>query len=266
MKKLLCFITALLLAVSLPIAVSADTEAKKVVDDANLLSDSEEKALTEKIDTLVAKYNCDIVAVTTADLKGKTVQAYADDYYDNNGYGVGNGDDGILFLYSKDGNQAAISTYGYGIKAFTDYGIDYIFDEVTPAIKSKDFNKTFNTYVTLCDKFLKQAKAGKPYSKNNKVKTTKDYLIYEAAVLGVSLVLALVIVLVMKSRMNTALKKTTAGDYVRDGSFNLTEKRDVYMYSHVTKVKIESSSSSGGGSSTHSSSSGRSHGGGSRSF
>ena len=115
--------------------------------------------------------------------------------------------------------------------------------------------------VELTEDFLAQAKTGKPYDIDNKVKTIKDYLIYEGIALGASLVLALVIVLVMKASMNTAIKKTTSHEYVRSGSMNLTEKRDVYMYSNVSKVKVESNSSSSGGSTTRTSSSGSTHSG-----
>lgn len=265
MKKLLCFITTLLLAISMPMAVMADTELSRVVDDADILSDSEEKALAKKIDDVVNKYDCDVVAVTTGDLQGRTAQQYADDYYDQFGYGVGSGDDGVLFLISVNPNNLAISTYGKGMDAFTSYGIDYIFDEVKPDAKDGNFNKVLTRYVELAEKFLDQAESGKPYDSNNKIKTTMDYLKYEAIALGVSLVLAVVILLVMKSKMNTAIKATTAKEYVRQNSFDLREKSDIYMYSNVTKVKIESNNS-GSGNGSHSSSSGRSHGGGSTSF
>ncbi len=266
MKKFLCLLTALLLVFSLPMTVMAETELSRVVDDADLLSETEEDTLKVKIDSITQKYNCDVVAVTVEDFEGKTAQEYADDYYDDYGYGVGIGDDGILFVYSIDDNEAAISTYGYGIDAFTDYGIDYIFDEVTPYVRNKDYYQVMYTYVNLSEKFLKEARNNRPYDTNNKVKGTIDYIKYEAIALGVSLVLAIIIVVAMKLKMNTALKRSTAQEYIRAGSMNLTVNKDVFMYSNTTKVKIQSSSSSGGGSSTHRSSSGRSHGGGSRKF
>ena len=261
MKKILCFITTLLLAVSLPMTVLADSEPKRVVDDANLLSDSEEKTLSDKIDAIIKEYNCDVVIVTNTTLEGKSSETYADDFFDANGYGIGSAYSGILYLFSTEFNDYAISTSGYGNKAFTNYGLEYIRDQVNPILKEKDYFKAFDKYVDLTKDFLAEAKNGTPYDTNNKIKGFMDYLIYEGIALGIALVLALIVVLIMKAKMNTAIKRTTAGEYVRDGSMNLMEKRDVYMYSNVSKVKIQKSSSSGGGSSTHTSSSGRSHGG-----
>ncbi len=262
MKKLLCLVTTLLLALALPTTVLAGTNTKRVVDDANLLSDSEEKALSNKIDSIVEEYDFDVVVVTNTSLEGMDSRDYADDFFDYNNYGIGSKRSGILYLFSTEYKDYYLSTCGYGLTAFTDYGIDYINDQVTPFLRDQAYYKAFDKYLDLTEQFLAEAKAGTPYDTNHKVKTTKDYIIYEGVALGVSLVLALVIVIVMVTRMNTAIKRTTAKEYVRDGSMILNEKRDVYMYSNVTKVKIQSSSSSGGGSSSHTSSSGSSHGGG----
>ena len=262
MKKLLCLVTTLLLAFALPTTVLADTNSKRVVDDANLLSDSEEKALSDKINTIVEKYDFDAVVVTNTSLEGMKARDYADDFFDYNNYGIGSKHSGILYLFSTELGDYYLTARGYGETAFTVYGINYINDQVTPFLRDKAYYKAFDKYLDLTEQFLAEAKAGTPYDTNHKIKTTKDYLIYEGIALGVSLTLALVIVIVMAAKMNTAIKRTKAKEYVRDGSMILNEKRDVYMYSNVTKVKMQSSSSSGGGSSSHTSSSGASHVGG----
>ena len=63
------------------------------------------------------------------------------------------------------------------------------------------------------------------------------------------------------------MSKPFAFDYIKEGSFNLTMVRDIYLYRRVRKTrKPEPTKSSGGGggggSSVHFSSSGHSHGGG----
>ncbi len=57
---------------------------------------------------------------------GKDINSYADDYFDENGYGIGSQYDGALFILDYIGREMAISTSGYGITVFTDYGIDYV--------------------------------------------------------------------------------------------------------------------------------------------
>lgn len=55
--------------------------------------------------------------------------------------------------------------------------------------------------------------------------------------LTVGVIIALIICLVMKSRMKTAVPKTTANDYIRKNSFNITRSRDIFIYAKVAKKK-----------------------------
>ena len=73
-----------------------------------------------------------------------------------------------------------------------------------------------------------------------------------AAVIGI--IAAIIIVLVLKHKMNNARPQNNATYYERDNSFDLRVSSDVYLYSTVKRVsKPKSSSGSSGG---------RSHGGG----
>lgn len=56
-----------------------------------------------------------------------------------------------------------------------------------------------------------------------------------SALIGV--IIALVVCLIMKSRMKTAVPKITANDYIRKNSFNITRSRDIFIYANVTKKK-----------------------------
>ena len=81
------------------------------------------------------------VAVVTADtLDGKTPMAYADDFYDYNGYGFGESKDGVLLLVSMEDRDWWITTTGYGITAITDAGREYMSERFLPAM-SEDVYK-----------------------------------------------------------------------------------------------------------------------------
>lgn len=69
--------------------VPAGSELPRLVDDADILTDSEEKELNQQLDTVSEEQECDVIIVTVDSLNGKTVEEYADDYYDDNGYGYG---------------------------------------------------------------------------------------------------------------------------------------------------------------------------------
>ena len=72
----------------------------------------------------------------------------------------------------------------------------------------------------------------------------------------------------MKSQLRSVAFQENAASYVREGSMNLTNSRELFLYRDVNRTERpkESSSSDSGGSSTHTSSSGTTHGGGGGSF
>ena len=79
---------------------------------------------------------------------------------------------------------------------------------------------------------------------------------YLVLAVGIGLVLAWVIVSVMKSQLRSVAFQENAASYVREGSMNLTNSRELFLYRdvHRTERPKESSSSDSGGSSTHTSS------------
>ena len=65
----------------------------------------------------------------------------------------------------------------------------------------------------------------------------------------------------MKKALKSVAPAGYATEYIKRGSFKLTNKSDTFLFKNVTRVAIPKSSS---GSSSHRSSSGVSHGGGGR--
>ena len=144
-----------------------------VVDHANLLTASEAQALSERLKKIGDAYRCDVIVATVPTLGSKTAEEYADDFFDYNGYGYGatpdasgttvNGD-GVLLLISTEDRDYWISTSGYAIKAFTDYGIQtYLEDLFLPYLSGNDYNGGFNAFANGCEYLLKTAREGVPY-------------------------------------------------------------------------------------------------------
>ena len=60
-----------------------------LVDEAGLLTEEESSELLNKLEDISQRYENEVGIVTVNSLEGKTAEAYADDYYDYNGYGYG---------------------------------------------------------------------------------------------------------------------------------------------------------------------------------
>ncbi len=265
-KLMLLVMSVSIMSVFLGFSVSSAAGKKSVIDDAGLIKASDEKELDKKIKN-IQKDKFDVVILTVKSLDGKSAQDYADDYYDNNDYGLDNEKSGVLFLVSKGDRKYHISTKGAGIKAFTDYGIGRIKEEIRPYLSDGDYFNACDEFLNITKDFVKAYKDGTPYDTDNPYNEEIDYVILEVIALVIAFVIALISVGIMRLRMNTAKPKGTAMEYIKKGSFKLTSEKDIFMYSTVTKTaKPKDNDNSAGGSTTHVSSSGSEHGGGGGSF
>lgn len=237
------------------------------IDDADLVYSEENEAEIEKyLSEISSKHNFDVVIVTVSTLDGKSPMAYADDYFDYNGYGQGENRDGCLLLVSMEDRDWWISTSGYGIEALTDAGISYIGGELTPFLSSGDYYNAFVRFGSLTDEFISQADSGSPFDIGTLPKPEKKFDIkYLITGLIAGFIIALIVTNRLKSKLKTVSQKSAATDYLVPGSFVLTQKYDTFINENVTRVKIDKEKSSGG-SSTHTSSSGSTHGGGGGKF
>ena len=246
--------------------------SEKVYDFAELLTDSEEIALYNKIMTFINTYNMDMAIVTINDNNKYSPMHYADDFYDYNDFGIGSTFDGMLFLIDMDNREMWISTTGQAIIMYDDYRIEKILDETYKYISSKDY---YNCTKAFVEKASNYASVGIPSSNSGyKIDENGNYVRAESessfpifGIIVFSLIVSSVFIGIACYMHKTIRKATQAKHYLVKDSFNLTGNEDRFVTTHTSKVyDPPSSSSSGGGSSTHSSSSGRSHGGGGRSF
>ena len=258
MKKLIIMLLALLITLSF--AVPAFAEAMpRLVDQADLLTDAQEASLLSELDSISNRQGMDVVVVTADTLDGKSPMAYADDFYDYNGYA----EDGILLLVSMEDSDWWISTAGYGITAFTDAGIEYLGNRFVPSLSDGDYAGAFEIYADHCDEFITQAKTGDPYDTHNLPKEPFDFLLNLAVSFVIGLVIAAIATAVMKGKLKSVRTQAGASSYVKTGSMNVKHRQDLFLYRDVNRTAKPKDSS---GSSTHTSASGRSHGGGGGKF
>ena len=258
----LYIVFALILALVLPTLAHADGAVEsRVYDNANLLTPDEEYALEQKIADFRDGGKLDLVIVTAVSTGGKSMEEYADDFYDDRGFGADEDASGVLLLIVRGEDGGYISTAGYGIKVFTDAGISHIGEQITPELDAGDYAAAFDEFITLCGDFLAQAEKGDPYDRHNLPKA--PFGVTEAIVIAVivGLIGAGVTVWSMVSSLTTVRRQYGAENYIKNGSLKITGRRDLYLYRTVVR-SLRDDGSSRGGSRVHRSSSGRSHGGG----
>ena len=250
---------ALVLVLCFLSGLTAYAATGNLVDKAGLLTNADAAELEVTLQQISDRYNVDIVIVTVDSTGGKSPMAYADDYYDYNGYRT----DGILLLISLEEGDWWVSTTGYGITAVTDAGLAYMADRFVPYFSNGEFAEGFRVFAELCDEFLTQARTGEPYDSHNLPKDPYDLVTNLIIALIIGLVAAWIVTGMMKSKLKTVTQQARADDYMIPGSLQLTHSRDLFLYTHIDRREKPKESS---GSSSHTSSSGTTHGGGGGKF
>ncbi|MBE6983817.1 MAG: TPM domain-containing protein [Ruminococcaceae bacterium] len=241
MKKI--FVVFLIILLLTPAAFATELITQRIFDSENVIS--QESTLTPQIEVLSEEYGVDIIVVTTAGFGGKTAEGYADARWRD--YGKKNG---VLFLFSMTERKWYIYTAGSCMDVFDDRALDRTEDAVVAALKADDPDGAVEA-------FVRTARiAFEGYAEEQASWVWKTPLIC----LGIGALIALIVVLVLASQHKNVHKKSQASDYVRPGSFALTQSLDLYLY-HTTTRRAKPQNSSGG-----SGSSGRSHGGRGGSF
>lgn len=264
--------SVLILSVLTVFSVSAAGNTQRLVDDAGLLTESEEKDLLDQLNEISERQQVDVVVVTVESLEGASAMEYADDFYDGNGYGFGSEKDGILFLISMEEREWYMSTSGFGITAFTDAGLEYISEMILSDLSEGDYAWAFTIFAEMCDDYITQARTGEPYDVDHLPKDPFALIFFLVVALVIGFVIALIATGIMRLKLRSVYSKTEADSYAKKGSLKLTVEKDLYLYKHVDRrerPKEENRNNSGstgstgrsGGSTTHKSSSGKKHGG-----
>ena len=288
------------------LAINNVESSRNIVDMANILSLEQINQIEQKIAKIINDYQMDVVILTTYLNNGKSMMDLADDYYDENDYGIDLAKDGLILVLSLQSNEWYISTTGKAINVFSDWGIEYLGKVMKPSFADKNFYQGFEDFISYIEKFSIQAETGKPYDRYNqgdlpnldgdeavsndqgvsdqeiKQKEPLDPIKRIFGSVGIGLIIGLIVSGIRLGKLKTKKAVKNANEYVKENSFKLTKSNDLYLYQTVTKKRrprsddisnshkssgsIKSSTHRSSGSSTHRSSSGRSHGGGGGKF
>ena len=264
MKKSIYILLIALCMLLVPAVSVSAADLPLLYDEADLLTDIEEAALLSKLEAISDEADMDVVIALVNSTGELSPMEYADDFFDYNGYGRGDNRDGLVLLVSMEHSDWWISTRGYAITAFTDAGIEYIGEQVIPYLRDGMYADAVEEFAAQCETFIAQAKTGDPFDTHNLPKEPFNK--------GMALVIALIAGFIigkiyagkLKGELTSVRKQTAAVGYVREGSLNVTNSNEFFLYKNVSRSAKQTSSS--GGSSTHTSSSGASHGGGGGKF
>lgn len=243
MKKTIYLFLALTFLCTFCITASASTPLR-VVDGADVLTSAEENALLSKLDAISGKYSVDLAVVTVESLGGESPEAFTEDYFNSNGYGIGTDDSGIMLLFSAEvvdgGRDYYVYYSGIGYDALNS-DVEDLKDAIVGYLRDDDFVNAFDTFAEECQWYLDVEINGVPFN------VGKSLIVS----LVIGFIIALISVSVMKGKLKSVHFRHEAANYQVAGSLKITDSRDIFLYRNVTRrarPQNNSGGSRGGGS------------------
>ena len=231
--------------------------ADRVIDEAEILTDSEEKELDAKIATIEQSHKVRILVGTMKSTDGTPLGKIANNVVDQ--IPADNGT--IVLLLSMKERDWYISTDNKMRLRITDgKGVDYLAGEFLPDLKEGKYAAAFTAFAATTDEMLTYyEKEGEPYDPANA---------FDLMALGIALACALILggtIYYMLYEYESNVRSAAEADaYLNHDSFQLTQSEDNFLYTTVTRRAKEKRESSSSNVSTSSSDS--SHGGGGGKF
>jgi uncharacterized protein len=210
----------------------------RIIDNAGLLTPQERESLLALVSSAMSTYSFDLVIVTEKNIGSSTPGQYADNFYENH-YGVGQ--DGCLFLLVTDSRDYWFSTSGKGKNILNSAAADKLESSVLKKLKENNFYGAFNTFLVNWNEFLALDAKGRNYNFFHQWN-----LVLVLIAWALALAIGFIVVHTWKSAMDTVLPQTQAAAYVVPGSLAFKEKKDSFLYSTLSKTKIQTQGSSSG--------------------
>lgn len=275
----------LLLAIAMLFCSCALADVQ-VIDDAHLFSASEIESISDVIDRIERNHQMDMVVLTTTNTPTDyseslyRVRDYADDFYDQGGYGMGEDFSGMLFLIDMNNRVMWISTGGVMIEYINDSREEAILDAAEMYVRNGMYGTAAQRAMEQTECFLIKGREEGTflYDEATGKRLGGIYNALTSAEMGVGLIAGVIAAAIMLFSVKGSYSlsgSTYSYDLEGNSSVVLTQDEKRYLRQHVTRRARTTSTSSGGrsggsgfsgGSGVHRSSAGRSHGGGGRRF
>ena len=211
-----------------------------VIDDAGILSTSEEQSLSELCKKASDKCQVDIIVITmNQNLDYSPMDTYLRSILEKQyGYnGTGSNCDAVVYGIDMTSRADRIVTSGRARSDISQSKLDSIRESAENRLSDGDYYKGCKKYIQGIERQL-----------NTSIVSKMTY--YMPVKLGISAVIAIVAVLAM---MSSAKAKMTVSstEYTKNHNYDVADRRDIFINTTVTTRHIQTSSgsSSGGGSS-----------------
>ncbi len=239
MKKIAALLLPLLLLFAFALPAFAEAEPlhyPPVSDQAKVLTESQETHLNLKASVLREKYGVELFIVFADSYFG----SYVEDGSVSTWNQYATASDGGVFYIAFDTSEWNIKGFGKMESVYSEAVLDLLEEECIPLLSDGNYAEAAGQFLEISQNALELDLQGTPYE------APFPWFTFLLIALGVGFAVAGIVVLVFKAQLKSVSPKYTAGDYVKQNSLNVTLRRDLFLYSTVTRVAKPKDNGGGG--------------------
>lgn len=225
MKKIKYLFLTLILFLNIQFVYAFDNTIK-VYDYAQTLTEKEQNDLKEAVTSYVENNKIDMVIIFVRYYSYDTLNTYINEFYNKNGFGIGNDKSGIIMAVDIKQNKIGINVYGSAKDLYSDLEINDIISFLNKIDKNynkaKQFIKYSNQYISTDIKSLK---------KDNKYNNINWIIIVIPSIIMPSLI---ILIILLKLRSKKDINKLNS--YVVRNSIVISKREDKFITTHTNQI------------------------------
>ena len=244
-KKAVSIIFVFLMLVVLSVPVFATVgEHRYLFDYADKLSDEEENTVSQLLDSAAEERNVELYIVT----KSENPDFSAREYLSQFASGItSTASGGVIYaVFDYDSNTLAVVPTGNAEGGYDSSLLEDMISDFFSRGEIYNSCMTLASYIAADDPSgginsiavydSKEKNDGTVYSLDSEHSEKTSVLKKELIVIAVALIGAVIICLILKKQMNTAVKNDSASEYMKPGSLKITSSAEMFIRSETDKT------------------------------
>lgn len=240
---LIIFVFLMLAVLCVPVFASVG-EHRYLFDYADKLSDDEENTVSQMLDSAAEERNVELYIVT----KSENPDFSAREYLSQFASGItSTASGGVIYaVFDYDSNTLAVVPTGNAEGVYDSSLLEDMISDFFSRGEIYNSCMTLSSYIAADDPSgginsiavydSEEKNDGTVYSQDSEHSEKTSVLKKELIVIAVALIGAVIICLILKKQMNTAVKNDSASEYMKPGSLKITSSAEMFIRSETDKT------------------------------
>jgi len=236
-------------------AVPTVNPSQKVVDLAGLLTEIEISTLSQLIADASERTRMDFIVLTTDNSLGKSPRIYCEEFFDNNGFGLGPERDGMILYIDIAKRDVYFNAFNRAAAVFGPQEQNAVLDWVAPYLSDGRYYEACLAFVEVSEYYISGVPSGEIDRRYGEIVYRVDHaygrgLTIPMAAIVAAIVSGAILLILFALHSKSLPQKPGIHTYFDENGLNMTRKEDVFLRTHTTRMALpkDGGGSGGGGS------------------